>query len=107
MKNVTTSIILFLILNFSIKAQKVETYRYGGGGTNSGLRRLDNQETEIEGLDGSSYYDNAWRIGSFKLLSNNTLKDKLIKYNIRKNIIEVKDNNEIKTFSAGNISELI
>lgn len=93
-----------LIITFGIDtfAQKVDVYSYSGSGSATTLQ----VQTKKSETKGSFYYNDIWRAGEIILISGDIIKDYPLKYDIRKNIIDLKVENIVKVLSIGRIKEI-
>lgn len=98
------SIILLLItFGLGTSAQKVEVYSYSGSGASTTLH-IQTKKLEEKG---SYYYNDYWQTGEIILISGDVIKDYPFKYDIKKNIIEIKVDDIIKVLSIGRVKEII
>jgi len=98
-------IIIFFLVLISIQSysQKVEVYKIGGHGVTSHLQLVTKEEKKDKL---SVYYYNDWKMARIVLFTGEEIRSYPVKYDLTRNIIEIKTEEEIKLLSIGRVNEI-
>ncbi|MCF6366493.1 MAG: hypothetical protein L3J35_09870 [Bacteroidales bacterium] len=101
MKQISITLLL-TFLGLSVSSQPVDVFVYSGSGASKTLQ-IQTKKTETKG---SFYYNDNWKPGEIYLITGEVIKDYPLKYDLRKNIIEIKVENIVKVLSVGRVKEI-
>ncbi len=98
-------IITFLItfIFFTVYSQTVETYKYSGSGSAAVLEKYKTKTIETKGV---YFYNEEWQYADIIMFSGDKLENFPVRYNLGKNILEIKSDDIVKVISIGQIKEI-
>ncbi len=96
-------VLLITLSSFTVYSQTVETYKYSGSGSAAVLEKYKTKTAETKGV---YFYNKEWQDADIIMFSGDKLENFPVRYNLGKNILEIKSEDIVKVISIGQIKEI-